>query len=355
MPYQNHLNARKKIESFEGLRGIMALLVCVGHLGLNTVAGKIGLELRIELAVDVFFAMSGFVLAQAYYFKRRSFSQLFWGRIARLYPLHALTLLWMFFLSWVIGQSQDWALIWQNVFLLQNVGLPPNRWIFNFPSWSISIEMVVSLLFYFVARQRSSYFCAILVVVGVFLGARELSSGLGPAYNEFAIINSGILRGVAGFCIGCSAFMLVQSAPNMFRKLGVVAPVLFLAIISFFLLPIWTGLIGALAGILFEISLLMFLVISALNDQSSILSYRPLSFLGSISYSIYLLHIPIWTTLASFIPESEIRQTGKVFVLMGIIVASTLCHRYFEMPVQKAILQLTTRKQATRTAMSDIG
>jgi peptidoglycan/LPS O-acetylase OafA/YrhL len=353
MPYRIDPDCRKKIASFEGLRGIMALLVCVGHLGLNTVAGKIGLELRIELAVDVFFAMSGFVLAQAYYFRRRSFSQLFWGRIARLYPLHALTLLWMLSLSLAVGQSQDWSLIWQNVFLLQNVGLPPNRWIFNFPSWSISIEMVVSLLFYFVAQRRSGYVSVILVVVGVLLGARELSSGLGPAYNDFAIINSGILRGVAGFCIGCSAFMLVQSAPSTFRTFGFVAPFLFLAIVSFFFLPVWTGLIGVLAGSLFEISLLLFLVISALNDRNSILSFRPLSFLGNISYSIYLLHIPIWTTLASFAPESEIRQTGKIFVLMGIIVASSLCHKYFEMPMQQSILRLTTGKQALRRATSN--
>jgi len=215
--------------------------------------------------------------------------------------------------------------------------------------------MVVSLLFYFVARRGSRYFCAILAVVGVALGAHELSSGLGPAYNNFAIVNSGILRGVAGFCIGCSAYMLVQFAPSAFRKFGIVAPFLFLTIISFFFVPIWTGPIGALAGSLFELSLLLFLVISALNDRSSMLAFRPLGFLGNISYSIYLLHIPIWTTLASLVPESEIRQTGKIFVLMGIIVASTLCHRYFEMPMQRVILRLTTRRQATRRAMSNTG
>ncbi len=325
----------------------MALIVCIGHLGLNTIAGKIGLHIRFELAVDVFFAMSGFVLAQAYYFQRRSFMELFRGRIARLYPLQALTLFWMLGLAWETNQTVDWTLVWQNVFLVQNIGLPPHHWAFNFPGWSISVEMAISLLFYFVARRSSSLFCVFLAAIGVALGSHL------PSDNNLGLINSGLLRGLAGFCIGCSSYLLVKFAPSAFRKLAIFAPLLFLTLILFFFATIWTGPIGALAGALFELSLLLFLAISAVNDRGSLLASRPFVFLGGISYSIYMLHIPLYMTLASFVPETEIRQAGKFLVLIGVILAATLCHRYFELPMQQALLRLTTRKQARRSTPSD--
>jgi peptidoglycan/LPS O-acetylase OafA/YrhL len=339
-------DAAKIILSFEGLRGIMALIVCIGHLGLNTLAARVGLQLRIELAVDVFFAMSGFVLTKAYYFERRTFPMLFWGRVARLYPLHALTVFWMLLLAFAVGQPQNWILVGQNIFLVQNIGLPPNYWILNFPSWSISIEMVISLLFYFIARRNSTYLCICLAIAGSCLGAYELSSGLGPSYNDFGVLNSGLLRGLSGFCVGCSAYILVQSKVDLFRKLEILEPFVFLTIICFFFFPTWTGRIGALTGLLFESTLFLFLVISASNGRYSLLAVRPLVFLGNISYSIYMLHIPVYSTLAAFVPESEIRQSGKVFVLFAILGLSALCHRYFEIPIQQRILRLTSRKPA---------
>jgi peptidoglycan/LPS O-acetylase OafA/YrhL len=339
-------DAAKIILSFEGLRGIMALIVCVGHLGLNTLAAKVGLQLRIELAVDVFFAMSGFVLTKAYYFERRTFTTLLWGRIARLYPLHALTAFWMLILALAAAQPQNWVLVLQNLLLLQNVGLPPNYWILNFPSWSISIEMVISLLFYFIARRNTTYLCICMILFGVFLGARELSSGLGPSYNELGAFNSGLLRGLAGFCIGCSAYMIVYAKAKSLERLGVLAPFLFLMIISFFFFPIWTGGIGLATGVAFESTLFVFLVVSASSDRRSLLALRPMVFLGNISYSIYMLHMPIYSTLAAFLRESEIRQSGKISVLLVILVISALCHRYFEIPVQQSISRATSRKTA---------
>jgi peptidoglycan/LPS O-acetylase OafA/YrhL len=64
---------KEKITSIEGLRGVLALLVCLGHLGLNTVAGLFGITIRTGFAVDIFFVLSGFVLARSYYFGKRSF------------------------------------------------------------------------------------------------------------------------------------------------------------------------------------------------------------------------------------------------------------------------------------------
>jgi peptidoglycan/LPS O-acetylase OafA/YrhL len=42
---------------------LLALLVCLGHLGLNTIAGHMGLFVRFGAAVELFFVLFGYVLS----------------------------------------------------------------------------------------------------------------------------------------------------------------------------------------------------------------------------------------------------------------------------------------------------
>src|SRR4051794_35662338 len=90
-----------RILNFEAARGMLALLVCVGHLGLNTVLNKVSLDIHFALSVDIFFALSGFVLCYSNFFGKRTLAEFVYARIARLYPLYAATLLYMASLYWV--------------------------------------------------------------------------------------------------------------------------------------------------------------------------------------------------------------------------------------------------------------
>ena len=345
-------NHPRKILPFEGLRGLMALLVCMGHLGLNTIAGKLGLQIRFELAVDVFFALSGFVLIKQYYLGRRTFGRLFIGRIARLYPLHALTLIWMVGMAWVNAQPMQKALLFQNVLLIQNIGLPPNFWAFNFPSWSISVEMVVSLAFYFVTRKTSTFLPILLAVIGMAIQIHELSTVIDPAANHVWLINSGLLRGFAGFCIGCSSYLVIQRWEAFFQKLRLLAPAMLLILLCCFFNTRWSGFEGILVAAIFSSSLMLFLGASALVNGRSLLATRPLVYLGAISYSIYLLHIPILITMVSVMSDATTRQTGKLFVLAVILAASAVCHQFYEMPMQRLVLGLihSSKKASARFA-----
>jgi peptidoglycan/LPS O-acetylase OafA/YrhL len=330
--------AVQKITAFEGLRGILSLTVCLSHIGLNTVAEKLGLHVRFELAVDIFFALSGFVLAKNYYFGQRTFAKLLAGRIARLYPLHMLTLLWCAALAHKSGL--DGTLLLQNMLLLQNIGLPPNIWSFNFPSWSISVEIVASLCFFVVLRRSSAALVLWLTAAGIMICALDAAGAVSPSQNHLGIVNSGLARGAAGFCIGAAAFLIVERLPErLYGGLGRMSWLPPLCLAPFFLLGSWTPLTAALfAGVT-----LLVLVATASNQGTGPLSLPPLVFLGAISYSVYLLHIPILLTAIELFGDAGARGLlAKCLMVMAVLAASAICYHAYEMPMQRLLLSMLT-------------
>ena len=322
-----------KILSFEGLRGILALVVCCGHVGLNTLAAKAGLHIRFELAVDVFFALSGFVLSRAYYFGRRSFGDLLGGRIARLYPLHLLTLCWC--AAVLPKQPEAWALFLQSAGLVHNIGLPPNTFGYNFPSWSISVEMVASLAFFFILRRRTGALAPVLIGAGLALAALDAAGALEVAANHFGVVNSGLVRGASGFCIGAAAFLVVSRvSPAWLPQMGRVAGVMPVMLIPFFLQASWSPLMAAL----FALAILVVLIAAASNDRTVLAQRLPVQ-LGAMSYSVYLLHIPILLTAMRLFGENGVRGLVPKLALLGtVLLASLAMHRWFELPMQRRVL-----------------
>lgn len=333
--------SRAKLSSLEGLRGILALTVCAGHLGLNTAAAKLGFQVRFDLAVDVFFAISGFVLTRAYYLQRRSFGALAVSRFARLYPLHLATLLWCLLLSY--SGAIDVNLLTQNLLLVHNVGLWPNRWAFNFPSWSISVEMVVSLAFYCVLRRDRPHLAAALLAGGIGLCAFETASGFTPALNHARVFNSGLMRGVAGFAMGAAAYLVTLHQAQACARLRQLAGPLALAaagvLAAFFLVEAWWWGIGA--G--FACAVFAAVLLAAIADEVPILSSPPFVWLGAVSYSVYLLHIPLyWSASALF--GRQVLGANKFVLLAVVLAASAACYRWFEVPMQRLLLARLARR-----------
>jgi peptidoglycan/LPS O-acetylase OafA/YrhL len=334
-----------KLQSIEGLRGLLALLVCVGHLGLNTVAGHVGLYVRFGLAVDLFFVLSGFVLALNYYFHQRTFRSLLVGRIARLYPLHALTLLMTVCVFWVAAKPIDWNALWQHAFLVHNIGLPPNRFDLNFPSWSISVEMALSLLFYVVAHRYARLMWPAFLVAGLVLGYLANYGCLGtpnfkgcmePAENIWLVVNAGLLRGAAGFCIGIAAYIVVSRHGDELKRRGSWTLPALVGLVPFFLIEPWTPEIALLFGLVS----FAFLIVTIPNEQRSVLRLAPFVLLGEISYSIYLLHIPISFAADEMLPAEVVRGVGKLGLMAFIIVVAIASYRYFEVPTRRLIIAL---------------
>lgn len=179
--------------TLDGLRGLAAIAVALLHgwLLFGGPITEIPLE-RANLAVDLFFLMSGVVIAHAY--DRRIAGSMTPGafmraRIIRLYPLYILGAL--FGMARVAsdvlsqGATGEWTqanfllAVVCNVFMLPaKVGMEPALYPFNPPSWSLFQELIVNfayvLAFPLLTNKR---LLAIVIVSG--LGFAFVSIGLG--------------------------------------------------------------------------------------------------------------------------------------------------------------------------------
>ena len=161
------------------IRGIAAWWVVLFHMRLLLVpwlpVGAIRVLDHGNLAVDLFFVLSGFVIALNYGERLagdwRATGDFLFRRFARIYPLHLLILggfalyaggAILFGSATLAGQDPGYFLA--SLFLVQNWGFTDAlRW--NVPAWSISTEALAYLLFPVLVRllpaiRRSSRRCA---------------------------------------------------------------------------------------------------------------------------------------------------------------------------------------------------
>ncbi|MBL9058519.1 MAG: acyltransferase, partial [Mangrovicoccus sp.] len=136
-----------RLDALTGLRFFAAAAIVLHHL-----PGTFGIEhgylgdARLAQGVSVFFVLSGFVLRYAYpqLGSMREVRQFLVARVARIWPLHVLTLLAAVLIR---GYPEIWTFL-ANFFLLQS-WIPKGIYFFgyNSVSWSISTEFAFYLAF----------------------------------------------------------------------------------------------------------------------------------------------------------------------------------------------------------------
>src|SRR5580698_4126689 len=134
-------------------------------------------------AVDLFFALSGFVFFWLYggaiaarAVSGARFSLL---RFSRLYPLHFATLVLVALLQfwfrqrtgqYLIFDSGDWQRFTAGLLMAQQWLPPTEEQFFNGPAWSVSIEVLLYILFFFfcrtgLARPRNMLLVALAAIL----------------------------------------------------------------------------------------------------------------------------------------------------------------------------------------------
>src|SRR6218665_2359142 len=154
----------------DAMRGIGAIAVLQYHAKFITNISQSG-----YLAVDFFFALSGFIIALEYESKLRSgFSlrKFIESRIKRLYPLYLVGFMLgvsVFVAKNVHGLTLSFPVDFvTNALLLPSPTAPVNFFPFNEPSWSLCMEVAVNLLFALVLfRLRTPVLVLISMIAGV--------------------------------------------------------------------------------------------------------------------------------------------------------------------------------------------
>lgn len=320
-----------RIPGLDALRGLAALLVLAYHAR--------GLALPREilshgyLAVDLFFVISGFVLARAYdgALADGAGCAFMLKRLKRLYPMAALGL----FLGatlWLIG-GKDPA----SVALLLSLGLlfvpfTAGRDVFplNGPQWSLMWELASNLVYALVAPWLSTRRLVALVLVGAAAHITlVISQGTGSLGPEGGAWWMGAPRAVYGFFAGVLAARLVMAG----RSLVPAAPIVpILAVVVLTLTPpvpeTGRAVFDLFAG------LVLFPAIVASAAQATVGRLRPaLDALAGLSYALYALHIPVVMGLAEVtrtMPDGNVRWSLNALAFPLALGLAWAAHRWFE-------------------------
>jgi peptidoglycan/LPS O-acetylase OafA/YrhL len=360
-----------EIKCLTGLRGIAACLVMLYHF-FQDVAG-IGRPrtflLHGYLAVDLFFVLSGFVMALTYAetfagdFSRGTYLGFLYKRLGRIYPLYIVVTLAMAALAYAgrIDQTPPSAgTVLSNLLLVQAWGFADS---IGGPTWSISTEFAAYLLFpILVAATLSASrarLCAaavaalaLLVLAATRTPVQLHQSVGGIIYRNgpLDVFGTGtlylLLRCLAGFILGLLAFR-IATIPAVWRLAGKrFAAGVTLAIVAVLMLVPGSDI----AVVLMFVPLVVALATER-SLASRLLQGGVVYWLGLVSYSIYLVHRPledllrkpIMAGLAEFGLPHPFTISG--FVLIALVLTVSAASYYgIEKPARDWSRKLIRRR-----------
>lgn len=341
---------QRKYHTLDGIRGVAALMILMRHAGYYF--GNFGewfTKSESYLAVDLFFVLSGFVIAEAY--GHRLARGLTWLefikiRLIRLYPLYLIGLLigvgsaiFSIFGNNTVGLTiiklfEDLAF----AFLMLPSPFSSDLYYLNIPSWSLFFELIANGLYAVVypwLTERKLIMTMVITSTGLGLFAfKNGSTDGGYLWTGFTI---GILRVLYSFGAG----LLI----HRFQKR-----------IKFFRVPSWIllGLVLILLSVnpsnmvrpwydmIVVVLLFPILVgIASASESSSERVVQVYVFLGTTSYAVYILH----KTFESFtegafraILKCDVGQfaplSGLLF-LICLVYACWLLDRFYDLPVRR--------------------
>lgn len=340
--------ARPKFYALDALRGLAALFV----LGRHSLDYWPGTLFRSYLAVDVFFLLSGFVIAHSYEGKlesgRMSAGEFLRVRLIRLYPLYALTLLFALFLNGPHQPAELLIAALKGALMLPSLG-ESATFPLNSVYWSLFFELLVNALYVAFRPALVGYRLTCLVgLLGVLLIYLERSTGgldIGMYGTPFHFL-SGLVRASFGIFFGVLLYrrryaiwpsLSVRAGPYL-ASLGVCI-VLCIPDIGRF-----TWAVDALAVlVLFPLCMMAASAFPPSSGQGL------MEYLGRASYPLYLLH-PLLakfgvTMLSAAVLTKLAPLSGVLFTLLAVALSESL-DRYVDAPMRARISEFFLRRRA---------
>ena len=346
-----------QLPALTSIRGLAAWWVVLYHFReqfpLNFDGIFSGIVNKGYLGVDLFFEMSGFVIALNYYdtfdskFSVNQYKKFLIVRIARIYPLHAFMMLafianplaiWLFSSHRIESGAYNIPYFIMSMGLLQNWGFV-GRLDWNIPSWSISTEWFVYLVFPIIVavsqkfdRFRLAPLLGVLLLLSSLSIAGDFNGGLGADIPHF-----GLIRCVLEFTVGVLLFRIWLSLRHHGRLpallLGGLAAIVFglyayLSLADFIAVPLGFALL--IAAISLPDGL-----------PARLLALPVLERVGLISYSTYLVHFFVrdWIKFLMVTPGPQPLAPTIVYLAVTLI-GSVVLYRAIEVPGRATLRRL---------------
>lgn len=406
----------ERLDALSSLRFFAAFAVLMLHflpfLTLPPLLAALAQEGR--AGVSFFFVLSGFILYYTYHARfaedldRTALKRFFQARFARVYPLHALTLVAI--TPIVLFQLRDphlaverygaqvlkplhVAASWVTNLAMVNIYVPlvgggtfTYAFLWNAPAWSIACEVVFYLIFPFFtalvltrfttgkhlwALLLGLYAVEVVLVMGASLGVQQ------KVLVNFATYHLPVFR-IWEFLIGAvvgKLFVMAHSGrpvaedPGSRRVRAIALVAVTVAIADVALIPQWLkgDALSPLAGQVLAaglnyafytplFALLVYLVAVGHSRITAWLAWRPLVILGEASYSLYMIHWIAVTVLKHWKLQGVTLSEGAVWVVIGgVVLASLACYYGFEGPARRLLgPRLQTRNSAPSAPVGSI-
>jgi len=346
---QQELSSRQHFQVMDGLRGIAAMTVVLFHSFGGSLAPNA------HLAVDLFFILSGFVIAYSYDDRLRSgmaTSDFIAKRLIRLYPMGLVGALGGILIA-VVHNTTNPADAYPPGSIAASGGLSlamlpylgqainNNAFSFNPPLWSLFFELAANLAYVLCARWLSNTVLMLIVLSG--LAGVVMGGPLGG--NDKATILLGFPRVACGFFGGVLLCRLwcAGKLPKVNGNFLALATI----VSAFFFIP---KLIGGWTFLPVYGAFVAVIVCAAGAKTSPTDKYCAL--LGDVSYPLYLLH---WLTLYIFTwAGAKVGLSGPKYPILAMghwlcapIIAYVVA-RIYEMPLRR-LLTSWWKKRSVRS------
>lgn len=344
----------KKIDQLTFTRFIAAMAVVIFHAGRNFFPFDIypldPLLSAGTTAVRYFFILSGFVMSLVYFRPETKFDfKGYWlARFSRIYPIYLVSfmLTCIHYIDIVGGTSTKKYLA--SLFLYQ-AWLPDYALSFNFPAWSLSIEVFFYLIFPFIAilmaRSKRSVRMWIWISMAFWAISQFVASRLTftlPHTNYVVnLISYFPLMHLSYFFLGAVGGMWYVQRGRSDPSSQTVVRLLLLAglgLVSAGLLARSALGVNVIKGMLAPFLLLVILaLVMETTFVSRLLSHPWLVRLGDASYGVYILHMPVYWILGDLEKLTSIRPPDAAFFYLYVVILiglSLLLHVWVERPAR---------------------
>lgn len=370
----------RQVHALTGVRIIAALWVVLFHLRGNLAAEFPELTRVIgpvinhgELGVDLFFALSGYVLALNYGSRmglrldRGATVRFWWARIARVWPAYMFMLIFVTIWHGVLLARdvsdpvavRDYGVtsfIRQALLIVQWTESDSDRLAWNGPAWSVSAEALAYLLFP-------------VIILAVFRFNRVLSTrslviagllALFPVVFFSYVLGlyapwMWALRILCAFIAGALVFYVVDRFPDTARSRGIASHIALVAIVGVIVGCFVLDLTGRTRYIGVLIPILV-VTVGALGiadrHVARLLGTRIMVIGGMASYSVYLVHMPIieifWFAQNQWpnaLGQGSVgSKIGFILLPFVVVAAGYLLWRFFEEPSRRKLRSMSVQK-----------
>ena len=334
----------------DGLRGIAACVVVLFHyVYLYDFRYQHSFEFHSvfslgHLGVHLFFIISGFVI---YWTLTRSASilEFSWSRFSRLFPAYWLSVTITFFVISLFGLPMSEVTFTE--YLINLTMLQDFLWIKKVDGsyWSLAYELAfyfwMALAFFFLRHTRIETILIIWMLVSflvkyLFVGEQAIVPNVlhHKSPHLVLIVANYIYLFAAGICF----YKIWSKSANTLTifTLGITL------VLNFYINSFDNALI---------ISSFYVVFVLVINQKAKVLGYKPLVFIGGISYSLYLIHQNIGYVIIRAFYENNLPPLLGIFVAtLTAIILAWLINIMIERPALKVLREFKiSRKLAVVT------